>query len=67
MKKKAKKTVKAKQNEEKLIFRERKLRDIPKKLNHPDPIPGFLPTLPGPPGWDSKMNPLGLKLPWIKK
>ena len=50
-----------------LKFRERKIRDIPKELKHPDPLPGFIPTLPGPPGWDSKMNPRGLKLSWLQK
>ena len=44
-------------------FRERKFSDIlDRRINHPMPIPGYKSTLIGPPGWDSKENPLGLKI-----
>lgn len=48
-------------------FRERNLSEVVhRKLNHPRPIPGYKATLPGPPGWDSKENPLGLRIPQAK-
>lgn len=37
--------------------RERKFSEINLNPAHPDPIPGFVPTLPGPPGWMQKLNP----------
>jgi hypothetical protein len=47
----------SKKEEVRLNFRERKFRDIDLNPKHPDPIPGFVPTLPGPPGWMQKLNP----------
>ena len=56
-KKSAKSSKRSKSEEVKIKFRERKFRDINLTPEHPDPVPGFIPTLPGPPGWQYKLNP----------
>ena len=39
-------------------FRERRLGDIDfGKIQHPKPPKDYKPTLPGPPGWQSKIDP----------
>ena len=52
--KKKKKKVPAKELE--IQFRERRFKDL-KPVRHPKPIPGYQATLPGPPGWQYKIDP----------
>ena len=41
-----------------ILFRERRLCDIDfKKIKHPVPDKNYKATLPGPPGWQYKINP----------
>lgn len=61
MPKKISKRSKKKQRDEQapdgIVFRERPLKDFNLQPKHPKPIPGYKATLPGPPGWQYKIDP----------
>ena len=63
MPQKKRRVTKKESKTDRVEFRERKFSDIlAHPIQHPMPIPGYKSTLPGPPGWDSKENPLGIKV-----
>lgn len=52
---------KKKNTSDTLLFRERRWREIPHKLEHPEPDKSYQSTLPGAPGWEAKEHDMKMK------